>query len=290
MKLRKTRYFSPFTEVTGKGREAFHRGRECSESKSRVLHLEIELMDSVAHSYVLEINKVIISNETNSLLLAMPFARLGTLQSRLDGQSIGQDAFPICFLQVAVAFQYLHERNIVHRGLKPANILCFEENYFVLCDFSVSRKLDGPGATLDDTKGSPAFLSPEACSGSAYDPKGADVWAYGITLFRSVFGTLPLNLESAHGRAVLPTIILVKELLETEELVLLDLPEGADPEVLSVIRATLDQDVERRPTFDDIVKFSSFGDAWPIDKLFEEAYRERRGSPEDEEEMPDVEA
>jgi serine/threonine protein kinase len=249
---------------------------------------EISLMDSVSHRYVLEIYEAITSNETNSLLIVMPFARLGTLQSLLDSNSIAQDAFPICFLQVAVAFQCLHERHIVHRDLKPDNILCFEANYFVLCDFSVSAQLDGPGVKLDDTRGSPAFLSPEECSGHAYDPKAADVWAYGITLFRSIFSHLPFNLESAHGRAVLPTIILVKELLETEELVLPDLPDGADPEVLPLIRATLDKDVERRPTFDDIVKFNYFRDAWPIDQTFEEAFRERRARFEEEEDMRDA--
>jgi hypothetical protein len=40
LKLKKARYLSPFTEVAGKGGEAFHRKRECSESKSRVFDLE----------------------------------------------------------------------------------------------------------------------------------------------------------------------------------------------------------------------------------------------------------
>jgi serine/threonine protein kinase len=162
--------------------------------------------------------------------------------------------------------RYLHSENIVHRDLKPDNILCFEPDYFVVTDFSVSRKLDGPGVKLDDTRGSPAFLSPEECSGRAYDPKPADVWAFGISLFSAVFRLFPFNLDSAHGRALVATIIMVKELIEKEELVFPELPDGVDIAVLPLIRATLNKDVDERPTFEAVLKFDFFRDAWAVDE------------------------
>jgi serine/threonine protein kinase len=188
----------------------------------------------------------------------LPFAERGTLQGLLDAKAIDPLEFPICFYQIAEAFRYLHEQNIVHRDLKPDNVLCYQPGWFVLSDFSVSTQLDPADPKLDDTKGSPAFLSPEECSGDPYDPKAADVWAFGVCMYRSVFGFFPFNIESAHGRAVVATIIMVKELLETEPLVIPDLPKGVDPSIVEVLRATMEKRVEKRPTFEQVVTFPYF--------------------------------
>jgi serine/threonine protein kinase len=219
---------------------------------------EVNLMGTIAHPYILPIHDVIWSKPTNSTFLLLPFAERGSLQSLLDSKSIGPSEFPICFYQVAEAFRYLHEQNIVHRDLKPDNVLCYEPGWFVLSDFSVSTQLDPDDPKLDDTKGSPAFLSPEECSGDPYDPKAADVWAFGVCIYRSVFGFFPFNIESAHGRAVVATIIMVKELLENEVLVIPDLPEGVDPSVVEVLQTTMEKKVEDRPTFEQVVTFEYF--------------------------------
>jgi serine/threonine protein kinase len=207
---------------------------------------EVNLMGAISHPYILPIHDVIWSRPTNSTFLVLPFAERGTLQSLLDSKSIDPAEFPVCFYQIAEAFRYLHGHNIVHRDLKPDNILCYEPGWFVLSDFSVSSQLDPADPKRNDTKGSPAFLSPEECSGEPYDPKAADVWAFGVCMYRSVFGFFPFNIESAHGRAVVATIIMVKQLLETESLVIAELPEGIDPSVVEVLQATMEKEVERR--------------------------------------------
>jgi serine/threonine protein kinase len=220
---------------------------------------EVNLMVNIDHPYILPIQDVIPSRKTNSTFLVLPFAEKGTLQSLLDSKSISASELPICFYQIAEAFRYLHEQNIVHRDLKPDNVLCYQSGWFVLSDFSVSTQLDPANPKLDDTKGSPAFLSPEECSGDPYDPKAADVWAFGVCIYRSVFGFFPFNIESAHGRAVVATIIRVKELLESEDLVIPELPEGVEETVIEVLKATMEKKVEKRPTFEEVVLFEYFG-------------------------------
>jgi serine/threonine protein kinase len=215
-------------------------------------------MVTIAHPYILPIHDVICSKPTNSTFLVLPYAERGTLQSLLDSKSIDASEFPVCFYQIAEAFRYLHEQNIVHRDLKPDNVLCYEPGWFVLSDFSVSTQLDPEDPKLDDTKGSPAFLSPEECSGELYDPKAADVWAFGVCIYRSVFGLFPFNIESAHGRTAVATIIMVKELLEAEVLVIPDLPEGVDASVVEVLERTMEKKVENRPTFEQVVTCAYF--------------------------------
>jgi serine/threonine protein kinase len=224
---------------------------------------EIDLMDSLKHRYIISLVDVFVENVTQSLMLVMPFAARGTLQKLLDSGDMNSEDFPVCFLEIAEAFRYLHGRNIVHRDLKPDNILCFRSDYYVVSDFSISMELSSPDEMLDDTKGSPAFLSPEECSGEEFRAKPADVWAFGVTVYRSVFGYFPFNIESAQGREVVSTIIAVKELLDGEELAF---PNGADEKVVGLLRATLEKDPDKRATFEEIVGFEWFAEARVVDE------------------------
>jgi serine/threonine protein kinase len=229
---------------------------------------EIELMLELNHRYVISIIEAIENIKTNSILVVMPWAA-STLQAQIDAKCVDQNDIPICFFQIAEALRYIHSLRIVHRDLKPDNVLLFGEKYYLLSDFSVSCKLEDPDVKVDDTKGSPAFLSPEECSGEPYLAKPADVWAFGVMLFTTVFGVLPFNLESAHGRPVANTIILVAELIETEELTFpVELPENINPVVIDVIKWILQKDPEKRPTFEDIVKHDFFEPGRILDKEY----------------------
>jgi serine/threonine protein kinase len=230
---------------------------------------EIDLMMALEHRYIISIIEAIQSLKTNSLLVVMPWAS-GSLQAQIDGDGINPSDIPICFFQIGEGLRYLHSQNVVHRDIKPDNVLLFGDRFYVLSDFSVSCKLEDPDVKVDDTKGSPAFLSPEECSGNSYLAKPADVWAYGVVLYTTVFRKLPFNLDSAHGRPVANTIILVAELLQTAELTFPDdVPEGCDATVVDVIKWILQKDPEARPTFEEIVNHEFFAPGRELDKEFQ---------------------
>ena len=99
--------------------------------------------------------------------------------------------------QVARALQYLHAQEIVHRDVKPANILV-GPGETKLCDLGLARELSIPsqatasGATL----GTPRYMSPEQARGSRDVGPAADLYSLGVTLFHAVAGRPPFLEES----------------------------------------------------------------------------------------------
>lgn len=98
-------------------------------------------------------------------------------------------------LNIGTALNYMHSLNIVHRDVKPQNILLFSENEsYVLCDFSISTKLKNSDEKVISKVGTSFFMAPEVGYNKEYSPKPADMWALGISVYWLLFGVLPFNL------------------------------------------------------------------------------------------------
>lgn len=227
---------------------------------------EIEIMAAVDHRYILDAKEVIEDDILNAIIILMSYAERGTLQDLIEAGKFTEEMIPICFYEVAESLRYIHSLNIVHRDIKPENILVFSDTEFVLSDFSVSTALSDETQKLDDTMGSPAFLSPEECDQDSFSPKPADVWAYGVSLYYSVFKKFPFNLDSCHGQNAANTAIGVTNLLTTESLTF---PPGTDEnsDVVKLLKSLLDKNPEKRPTFEEIIKDKYFDVARPVDEI-----------------------
>ncbi len=105
-------------------------------------------------------------------------------------------ALPIAH-QVCLALEHAHRRGLVHRDVKPSNVMISTEGRVKLMDFGIAHKraetLTQPGAFL----GTPAYMSPEQVMGGTVGP-ASDVFSFGILLYELLSGTRPF-VEDASG-------------------------------------------------------------------------------------------
>jgi len=136
--------------------------------------------------------------------LVMPYLRVGSLAQRMAEKPIAAVEGGRIFGEIASALAYAHEKGVVHRDVKPSNVLLTEEGQALLSDFGLAQIHDASvSLTGSMMLGTPAYVSPEMVRGEPVDAH-ADQYALGIILFELTTGRLPFNAET-------PMAILVKQ-------------------------------------------------------------------------------
>jgi serine/threonine protein kinase len=131
--------------------------------------------------------------EGETAYLVMQLATGGTLRDQARRfQTLGEIVEGLA--PVAAALQYAHEHGVVHRDVKPINVLIDEAERPLLADFGLARiltdslDLSSPGLVL----GSPHYLAPEQAMGEEVDQR-ADIYAFGIIVYELIVGRLPFT-------------------------------------------------------------------------------------------------
>jgi eukaryotic-like serine/threonine-protein kinase len=139
--------------------------------------------------------------------LAMPYLPGGTLKEKLrnEGKANWQDAVRL-LLPIAKALAYAHDEEMVHRDVKPANILITRSGDPMLTDFGIAKIIDEE-ATMDltgtrATVGTPEYMAPEQVTAKTVDHR-ADIYALGVVFYEMVTGRKPFQADT-------PMAVLVK--------------------------------------------------------------------------------
>jgi formylglycine-generating enzyme required for sulfatase activity len=129
--------------------------------------------------------------------IAMEYLPGGTLAGRLHGEPLPLDAAVAVVEQVAAALDYAHKRDLVHRDVKPANVLFDDEGHAVLVDFGLVKSLAESGMTTEGTSlGTPTYMAPEQAEPNAEVDGRADVYALGVVAYETLAGRVPFEAET----------------------------------------------------------------------------------------------
>lgn len=169
--------------------------------------------------------------------LVMEFVPGRPLSEILATEDLEVDRARDLVLQAATALAEAHARGLVHRDVKPGNLLVTEDDVVKVTDFGIARSGDGAALTATgQILGTPSYLSPEQAEGASATP-ASDVYALGVVLFECLSGVRPFVADSAvavalaHLRDPVP-----------------DLPSTIPPDLAAVVRNALAKDpAERYP-------------------------------------------
>jgi serine/threonine-protein kinase len=116
-------------------------------------------------------------------------------QLLLQNRYLPNDIALLIFSEVGKALKYAHERKIIHRDVKPANILIAENGAVQLTDFGVaaSRKFDDELTQVGMTLGTPAYMAPEQITDPDKVDQRADIYSLGVVLYFMVTGQKPFQ-------------------------------------------------------------------------------------------------
>jgi serine/threonine protein kinase len=179
--------------------------------------------------------------------IVMEFVEGGTLKGRLE-RPLAMDAAIDLAIQVGQALDCAHGEGIIHRDVKPANVLLPRKQWALLSDFGIAKIVQ---STLGLTKtgvgiGTPEYMSPEQGQGLAIDGR-SDIYSLGVVLYEMITGRVPFSADT-------PFAVVMKHVSQA-----LPLPTQVDPDIPErlervILKAMAKQPGERFQTAAEMVR------------------------------------
>jgi len=225
--------------------------RPRSENARRRFRREAMAASALSHPNIITIYEISAEGDTD--FIAMEYVRGSTLTSILKSRALGLEEALQYAIQIADALGKAHSAGVIHRDMKPGNIMITSDGLVKILDFGLAKfnrdMLEtGDGSNLDRTRevtltqpgmvtGTVFYMSPEQARGERVDAR-SDIFSFGSVLFEMVTGKLPFT--GANSMAVLHNLHFspphdLKQLRP-------DLP----PELVTLLHRMLEKDVDKR--------------------------------------------
>ncbi|KAJ8387786.1 hypothetical protein AAFF_G00150870 [Aldrovandia affinis] len=159
---------------------------------------EIQLLRRLRHKNVIQLVDVLYNEEKQKMYMVMEYCVCG-MQEMLD--SVPEKRFPVFqshgyFCQLLDGLEYLHSQGIVHKDIKPGNLLLTTDGALKISDLGVAEALHpfAEDDTCRTSQGSPAFQPPEIANGlDTFSGFKVDIWSAGVTLYNITTSLYPFE-------------------------------------------------------------------------------------------------
>ncbi len=169
--------------------------QEFSEDKNFVSKFKIEAQSAAGLSHPNIVNVYDVGEDSGLYYIVMELIEGITLKKYINkkGQLPVKEAVSIC-IQVAQGIEAAHNNHIIHRDIKPQNIIISKEGKVKVTDFGIARAAS-TNTISSNAMGSVHYISPEQAKGGFIDEK-SDIYSLGVTLYEMLTGKVPFEGDS----------------------------------------------------------------------------------------------
>lgn len=197
---------------------------------------ELKLVASLEHPAIVPIYDVG-EDELNQPYFVMRYMPGGSLAEWIHKKPLALDDAALIIEQLAGGLDYAHRKGIIHRDIKPDNVLFDANNHPYLTDFGIAKLTESSISVTGDPMGSPAYVSPEQAQGKEVDAR-TDIYGLGIMIYEMLTGQKPYQGDSVVSAAVSHITQPVPDILS--------LKPDFKPEVSKVIKTAMAKDRDQR--------------------------------------------
>jgi serine/threonine protein kinase len=209
---------------------------------------DFTLTESLNHPFILKPNHVDVFDRRPYLILK--YCSKGSVSNRIDESGAEYKPFSekdiaTFMVQIGGALWYLHQNQILHRDVKPDNIVLGDNGEFLLTDFGISKKVRTTFAKATSSTQvvsfSRPYAPPEILTGSEEPRK--DIFSLGVTMYELLTEELPFDGNGG-------TVLLMGGIIP-------DLPAKYSPELNNIIKQCMNKEVDKRPTSKDLENYGN---------------------------------
>lgn len=133
--------------------------------------------------------------------LVMKFIEGETLKARLERGALETTESVRIIESVGAALSYAHQQGILHRDVKPSNVLLTKEGQIYLADFGLARIASAGESTLSSDMfiGTPQYISPEQAQGKRDLDEGTDIYSFGVMIYEMLLGRVPFTADTPYA-------------------------------------------------------------------------------------------
>ncbi len=182
------------------------------------------------------------------LYMVMPLVETGTLAHYLRGDPLPLKQVRVAISQVGDALNYAHALGVIHRDVKPGNVLIDERGSCLLTDFGIAKLVAGTAqfTAAGLAVGTPTYMSPEQAAGEKVDGR-SDIYSLGVILYQMATGRVPFQAKT-------PIALVMKHIHEP-----LQSPRSINPALPSeveqvIVKSLAKRAVDRYATAGDMVR------------------------------------